>query len=239
MLGFESLSSQSTTIYTYSNFFQELILTCVLPGFCEEFLHRGVLLFAQSKYKNKKYCLIISSILFGFTHLNIRQFFYAAILGFFIGYLGIVSRSIYPCMIVHFMNNFISTYITFGSKLNWPLMDVYNYIVSIIYSNPLQFVIISTISIIGIIYLYLHLCKLMKNARARYDVTKTLELLKSQKITHEQAQLNINNTNLILRETVSSDNKYYKQSFSEKIPLICSFVLSGFITISSFIWGII
>ena len=239
MLGYESLSSQSSTIYTNSNFFQELILTCVLPGFCEEFLHRGVMLFSQSKYKNKKYCLIISSILFGFTHLNIKQFFYTAIMGLFMGYIGIVSQSIYPCMIVHFLNNFLSTYVTFGSHLNWPLIDVYEFAISTIYSNMISFITISAISIVGLIYLYRYLCNQMKTARAKYDVAETLKLLKSQKITHEQAQSNIDIINISLKETISSYNTHYKQSFSEKIPLICSFVLGAFITISSFIWGII
>ena len=93
MFGYESLSGAATTKITYGTLLKELVLSCILPGFCEEFLHRGIMLHAAKKHNNPKYCLLISSILFGLIHLNIRQFFYAAILGYLIGSIPIFFAS--------------------------------------------------------------------------------------------------------------------------------------------------
>ena len=239
LLGYESLSSSTPTDLSYSSAFKDLILSCILPGICEEFIHRGVMVHAQSKHTNKKYCLIVSSILFGLAHLNIRQFIYAGIMGLFIGYIGIVSRSIYPCMIVHFMNNFLSSYFVYGKHLNWPFVRLYEYILNIIYSNSLMFVSTSFVAVIGLFYLYKYLCKILLKSRAKYDVSTTIQLFKACKISEEQTRVSIENVNNSLKNPLLNEKTSEKFTFFDKIPLICSFVLGFFITISSFIWGII
>ena len=104
LFGYESISSSQKIVIDAEFLLKELILSCILPGICEEFLHRGMVMHAGKKTTNPRYVLLISSILFGLVHLNIKQFFYAAILGYLIGMVGIISDSIYPCMIIHFMN---------------------------------------------------------------------------------------------------------------------------------------
>ena len=239
LLGYETLSSPAQTDLSYSSAFKDLILSCILPGICEEFIHRGVMVHAQSKHTNKKYCLIISSILFGLAHLNIQQFLYAGIMGFFIGYIGIVSHSIYPCMIVHFMNNFLSTYFVYGKHLNWPFVQLYEFILDILYSNSLMFVSTSFVSVIGLFYLYKYLCKMLLKSRAQYDVSTSIRLFKTGKISEEQTRVSIENVNNSLKNPLFDEKISEKSTFFDKIPLICSFVLGFFITISSFIWGII
>ena len=104
LFGYEKISSSTQVILDYKFLLKELILSCILPGICEEVLHRGIILHAGKKTTNPRYVLLISSILFGLMHLNINQFFYAAILGYLIGMVGIISDSIYPCMIIHFFS---------------------------------------------------------------------------------------------------------------------------------------
>ena len=45
--------------------------------------------------------------------MNIEQFFYATIIGMFLNFVLYVSESIYPCMIIHFMNNGISVVMSY------------------------------------------------------------------------------------------------------------------------------
>ena len=135
LFGYESISAPTTVNFNYGMLFKEFVLSCILPGFCEEFLHRGIMLHANKKFTNTKTCLIISSILFGLTHLNIRQFFYAAILGFLMGYVTLAADSIIPSVIIHFMNNFLSTYFYYGTYMNWPFARFVNFVTNIFMSD--------------------------------------------------------------------------------------------------------
>jgi membrane protease YdiL (CAAX protease family) len=93
-------------------------LVCVLPAFCEEFTHRGMLLSGlQSKFGNYRAVLSVS-LLFGLMHLNIEQFFYATILGWFICIAVLASRSVWVGVIIHFTNNAISTYLGYAEELH-------------------------------------------------------------------------------------------------------------------------
>jgi len=155
LFGYETLPTSGTTTLNYSLLFKELILSCFLPGICEEILHRGIMLHAGKQHANTRYCLIISSLLFGLTHLNIRQFFYASILGFLMGYVSLASDSIIPSIIIHFMNNFLSNYFYYGTKLGWPLARFVNFVSNIFMSNVFIFIITSSLGVILLLMVYL------------------------------------------------------------------------------------
>jgi membrane protease YdiL (CAAX protease family) len=86
---------------------------------CEEIAHRGMLFNGLSSLGTKN-AIIYSSILFGLMHLNISQFFYAAIIGAILAVLTIASGSIIPAMIVHFLNNFINVVISYVDAKYYP-----------------------------------------------------------------------------------------------------------------------
>ncbi|MBR4999293.1 MAG: CPBP family intramembrane metalloprotease [Clostridia bacterium] len=239
LFGYESISSSATSSFNYGTLIKEFILSCILPGFCEEVLHRGIMLHANKKFSNTKFCLIISSIIFGLTHLNIRQFFYAAILGFLMGYVSLVANSIIPSIIIHFMNNFLSTYFFYGTYLNWPLAKLVNFATNIFLKDIFIFVSSSTVAVALLLMAYHYLTKKMLKERAKNDVQKILTLLKNERISLEEAQSKLNTINLILKEKHIKESNKPKPSFLELTFLISSIVLGAFITISSFIWGVI
>lgn len=238
LLGYESLGT-STTTFNYSTLLKELVLSCVLPGFCEEFLHRGLMLHANKKHSNPRFCLIISSILFGLTHLNIRQFFYAAILGLLMGYVTLAANSIYPSIIIHFMNNFLSNYFFYGTHLNWPLAKFINFVSNIFMSNPFIYITASSAFTIGLLFLYHHLTKIILKERAKSDIQNIMKELKMDKLTLIQAQLKLNEVNKILKNKEQFSKQNTKHTLLSNIFLISSLTLGGLITISSFIWGVI
>ena len=85
----------------------QFIATAIVPGVCEEFLFRGMILSNLMPY-GKNGAIIVSSLLFGLMHQNPLQMFYATMAGIVLALLYIYTRSIYCSMLVHIVNNGIS-----------------------------------------------------------------------------------------------------------------------------------
>lgn len=81
-----------------------ILIIAVVPGFCEEMMHRGLLLRAYEKRGSYK-AVVIVSILFGLFHFDITNFFGPVLLGLLIGYYVIRTNSIIAGMFAHFLNN--------------------------------------------------------------------------------------------------------------------------------------
>lgn len=242
MLGYEKLVfSQTQATINYATFLKEFLLTAILPGICEEILHRGIMLNCAKKSYNTKTVLLTSSLLFGLTHLNINQFFYAAILGYFMGYVNLICDSIYPSIIIHFMNNFLSIYFSYGKAFNWTFANFVNEIELQLASNPVIFVIFTTLSILGILLLYRYLTKLLAKEKVKKDIRNIINCLKLNQLNICEAQEKINQASLIInqRASILNNNANKKASFLDKTLLISAIVLGSSITIFSFIWGII
>ncbi len=137
-------SSSSALPATWWTLILNLISTAVLPAICEETLHRGMLLKGNSQMGMKK-SIIISGLLFGLLHLNIEQFFYASIIGLFLGYICWCCNSIYPCIIVHFMNNALSVFLSFASVKGWAIGSIFSRVSQFVLQSP----------VIGFILLFL------------------------------------------------------------------------------------
>jgi len=243
LFGYEKISTSQTITLNYEFLLKEFILSCILPGICEEFLHRGIMLHAAKKTANPRFCLIISSILFGLVHLNINQFFYAAILGTLIGFVGLVSNSIFPCMIIHFMNNFLGSFIFYGSKLNWPITSLIMKLTNSIYASPITLIIVMLIGIPCLLYLYKILIKHLAKEQTKMKMQAIVKELKMNNVTIEEAQEKINMVNSVLTQSYNLkilENKgKNKLKFMDKMFIVSSIILGTLITISSFIWGVI
>lgn len=125
LFGFESTSSFNEEAYTgVVNLIIMLLTTAVLPGICEEIMHRGMMLQSYKTFGVKR-AIIVSSLLFGLMHLNISQFFYATIIGFIIAIIDLSADNILPGIIIHFMNNALSVYFTFAYVNSWPGSQTY------------------------------------------------------------------------------------------------------------------
>jgi len=158
-LGYRPSSGGSSLIpATWWTLVLDLLCTAVLPAFCEEALHRGMLMRGMSSLGMKK-SILVSGLLFGLLHLNIEQFFYATIIGFFLGYLAYGSGSIYPCIIVHFMNNALSVFLSFARKMKWPIGNVISTFVNFIFRNHILGIIIIFLLLILLLVLAFELTK--------------------------------------------------------------------------------
>ncbi len=143
-LGYQYPTSENV-FSGYSGLFITLILTAVLPGICEEFLHRGVLLNGMVKQFGVKKALILSSLFFGLMHMNAGQFFYATILGWFMGVIALSSGSLWGSIIVHFTNNALSTYLSYADELSLPGADILSFLFGNVFTLGLTILVVVVI----------------------------------------------------------------------------------------------
>ena len=81
-------------------------LVVIAPIF-EEFWFRGIVLESLRPYGNG-FAILISGLMFGLTHANFNQFFYASVLGICLGYIAVSTKSIVTTTIMHAMFNGMS-----------------------------------------------------------------------------------------------------------------------------------
>ncbi len=96
-----------------------IIAAVVVAPIGEEILCRGLIFYYARKVtfgmKNKTAAFwianTIQALVFGIMHMNILQGSYAFVLGLGIGFLYKKYNSLYPCMLAHFVVNFLSTFV--------------------------------------------------------------------------------------------------------------------------------
>ncbi len=83
-----------------------VILTVgIVAPFAEEFLFRGVVYRTLSKNIPMSATIIIQGVLFGIYHGNFIQGSYATLLGIIFGYMTYKTKSIWPAIVAHMINN--------------------------------------------------------------------------------------------------------------------------------------
>lgn len=95
-------------LFSTANPFGSLVLLVVLPPIIEETLCRGLVLRAMLQRWKPSTAILVSSLVFGFIHLNPWQFFYASWLGMVFGWAYFRTRSLGLCMVMHALNNGLS-----------------------------------------------------------------------------------------------------------------------------------
>ncbi len=85
-----------------------IISVTAVPALVEEFALRGIVLGSLRRFGNM-FAVVISAILFGLMHGNLVQGIFAFILGIALGICVIMTDSLWPAIIAHFLNNLMAT----------------------------------------------------------------------------------------------------------------------------------
>lgn len=85
-----------------------IIAGCILPGFCEEVLMRGVIAQGLNTKMGKIGASLISGLIFMLFHMNPAQTVYQFVIGFVLGYIMLTTRCIWIPIILHVFNNTLS-----------------------------------------------------------------------------------------------------------------------------------
>lgn len=89
----------------FGDFILCTLIVCVLPAFFEELAFRGFIL-AGSKRLGETFAVIAGGALFSLFHKNPAQTPYQFVMGALFCLIAIKSGSVFPSMIMHFINNF-------------------------------------------------------------------------------------------------------------------------------------
>lgn len=164
-----------------------IIVSCVTPAFCEEFLFRGVILSGFKQY-GAKIAIICSALIFTFMHGNAEQTVHQFIIGVVVGYIFYQTGNLWLGVIVHFFNNFIS--ITSAFILSWFTPETTEEVVETATVNPWLQLLVS--AIIAAVLAYFGYKVLMYLLKQVFDEDKR-----------------INNSEVVLKNetTISVDGK--------------------------------
>ncbi len=257
--GFRYYGASGDTDYSVLSFVVAIFTTAIMPAVCEEFLHRGILL-QGVKHIGFNKAIVISSLLFALIHFNIMQTGFAFVVGLLLGFVSVVAKNIWPAIIMHFMNNFLSTYFAYAKVNNWPLGDLLNMDNYVKHNNMVVVFMLSAVIVLIVIGL-LALCiwKLYKESIIR-KVNLAIEKVYNSNSAHEKnSPINIgeqevirelleNNTllNLEFQEkenpisyVMPKEKSRYQPRPLDKVFLWGGIILGGLITLFTYIWGLI
>ncbi len=225
--------SSSGGDYSVASFFVGLAFTALLPGICEETTHRGMLLFSL-KGNGAIRAVVLSGLLFGLMHLNIFQFGYAFVVGMLFGAVTLLTKSIFPAMIMHFTNNALSLVWTYSLNSDWLSNPITTGIVNFfensnVFVGTLVEILILTITLWFAYFLFVKMFDESKKMAFYRFKKKFLKQAKNSKLEQEidlcddkqifqiyhnaqllkiQEQLSLNNENLINTTSISGSKAF-------------------------------
>jgi len=139
-----------------------VIFIAVIPAVIEEIFFRGV---ANALVGGGVFALIFSALCFAFYHCSIAQFCYQLICGALFFGLAVLSKSVIPCVIAHFINNFlILTFTFFGVTI-----DFYSWYIILIGAILLLF------SVTVMVVIYIRKIKATKSEEQKAQKTTGVE----------------------------------------------------------------
>lgn len=201
--GFSSgkgISTQPISDNAGLNLLLGILFVGVLPGFCEEFSHRGMIL-GNVKKDGVWRAILIASLMFALMHLNINQFAYAFVVGLVLGTITMLTKSIFPAMIVHCTSNSISTYISSASDNGWwggGFYDVIGEWVST-HSSIAVFAMSALILCIVLTLIFYIMFALFRNAKRNEFFNFKKRLKKNLKDANYGDQIDLNNNEQVFK----------------------------------------
>ena len=100
---------------TVWNLVLNIVSAAVFPALLEEMAMRGFVLHALRPYGDW-FAIVVSSVLFGLIHGNVLQLPFALVLGLMLGWMTVRTGSIWPAVVLHFVNNALSVALGWGEQ---------------------------------------------------------------------------------------------------------------------------
>ena len=106
-----AMEQQSDAPETLGLLLLTVVHTAVLPALLEELIFRGYIMQPLRRYGDW-FAIITSALIFGLVHGNMMQVPFAILAGVALGYINVVTGSMWMNILLHFLNNFISVLYT-------------------------------------------------------------------------------------------------------------------------------
>lgn len=234
LTGYNSSTSAMPQSFHAEFYVAELFLTALLPAVCEEFIMRGGLLKTIKGSFKTVGCIVFCGIAFGLFHQNVRQVLYTALFGAFAAFLVIRTKSLYPAMIMHFVNNFLSVSFDYAYYYNRRVYDIVG-------GNmfALKFIAAAAL-LVGLVFLLLYFLD-------KHVIEKKTEVIKD-------SAFDVTNKRVVLmgefdekrvedlemeKEVFGADYKpkKYKPSLRDLMLIIGAGVVTLCSTVFTYVWG--
>jgi len=151
MFGYDYSSGSSvSTLPIWLSFLITFISTALLPAIGEETAHRGLML-GNMRDNGLRRAVLLSALMFGLAHLNVTQFGYAFVVGIILATVTLITRSIFPAMIIHGTSNFCSTYLSYATTNEWFGSGVINWLFNLFNSPSFIGIFLSILLFMGAI----------------------------------------------------------------------------------------
>lgn len=82
-----------------------LVASAMVPGTCEELLHRGILLPSLAARAGRPLAVVAVTVLFAVMHIEPARMVSAAVVGLAAGIIAIRTASVWPAVTLHVVNN--------------------------------------------------------------------------------------------------------------------------------------
>ena len=87
-----------------------VLAVAVLPAICEELFFRvGLQQLLGKWFRNDHAAVVVTALIFSFVHFDMDGFLIRFVMGMVLGYVFLYSRSLVPNVMLHFVNNALST----------------------------------------------------------------------------------------------------------------------------------
>ncbi len=122
----------------------------ILAPLTEEVVFRGAVLRKLLTITRPAWAVALSALLFAVVHGNLAQGCHALIIGVLLGWLYVRTRSIVPCVVVHWVNNTIAfaAVRALGSRGDVPLTELFAGQQTLLYALIAVSVVVALISLL-------------------------------------------------------------------------------------------
>ena len=98
-------------------FWLRLLAAAVLPGVCEEMMHRGFIFASSGRLTRTWVRVLYMGVVFGLFHADLYRFLPTALIGMTLTYIMIRTRNIALPMLCHFCNNMLGVLVSLGADI--------------------------------------------------------------------------------------------------------------------------
>ena len=242
-LGYTHGSSSLPETFSVGALILSLFLTGILPGFCEEFFNRGELLTTIRGSFPFYTAVAIMGLEFGLFHQNITQVFYTMIFGAFMAYMCLKTGSVFPCMIIHFVNNALSVISDYCSTYGFLGGGIYGFINETARTRP-QMLLLAFVLCLGVfaglVVLTVHLNSSRRLSRKKdviaesgYDHTNNRVILVGEEDKEKVRELGLDKE--VYGYKLKED--LYRPSIRDNVFFFGAITVSALTTVFTFIFG--
>lgn len=247
LIGYDTSAATSIMPSTPGELAATLILVALLPAIAEEYVFRGCVARAFAR-KGYVFAVFMSALLFAIMHGSPLQLVHQFLIGVVCAVLFFATRSLWPPIILHFLNNAIALVLGYmqnrGSAL--AVAEVWQYVVMCV---------VGAAATIGLLIAVIYLCKARaakvdpeSGAAKRADMERTLRSLYESPEVRGAAQAELDALDAELAEAKSEQmaevikearrESANKTKLRDRRALIYAFLFAGVLWILMFILNI-